>query len=106
MIKIIYLIFGHFLFDYPLQGDFIASGKNHRNPIPGIPFYWPLIAHCFLHGVTVGFILNNYYLGGCEFVSHIIADYVKCEGLTTLDQDQLFHILCKSAWLLIYYLLK
>lgn len=29
------LIAGHALADYPLQGDFLAKGKNHKAPIAG-----------------------------------------------------------------------
>jgi hypothetical protein len=32
-----WLLVAHVLADYPLQGAFLARGKNHRNPIPGIP---------------------------------------------------------------------
>lgn len=33
------LIAGHFLCDYPLQGDFLSKAKNRVNPIPGVPWY-------------------------------------------------------------------
>jgi hypothetical protein len=33
------LLVVHALCDYPLQGGFLARGKNEINPIPGVP--WP-----------------------------------------------------------------
>jgi len=32
--RILLLFAGHALCDYPLQGNFLAKGKNHRNPHP------------------------------------------------------------------------
>jgi hypothetical protein len=32
--RVLLLFAGHALCDYPLQGDFLARGKNHCNPIP------------------------------------------------------------------------
>ena len=47
------LLCGHALCDYPLQGDFLARGKNHTDPIPGIPWVHCLVAHALIHGGMV-----------------------------------------------------
>ena len=33
-----WLMVGHALADYPLQGDFLAKAKNRTAPIPGVPW--------------------------------------------------------------------
>lgn len=95
------LILGHFLADYPLQGDFIARGKNRTNPIPGIPWYHPMASHAFIHGGFVGIITGSVWLGLAEFVIHGITDDAKCRGEIGYNVDQGIHILCKVAWVLI-----
>ena len=92
------LVFGHALADYPLQGDFLARGKNRKNPIPGIPFYQPLIAHATIHGGFVGIITGSVLLGVLETVVHAVIDDMKCTGKIDYDVDQALHIMCKIVW--------
>lgn len=92
------LIFAHFLADYPLQGDFLAKGKDRTNPIQGIPFWHPLTAHAAIHGGFVGIITGSLWLGLAETVVHWITDDAKCRGKIGYHADQAIHILCKVAW--------
>lgn len=92
------LIAAHFLADYPLQGDFLANGKNRKKPIPGIPFYHPLTAHAAIHGGFVGVITGSLWLGLAETVIHWITDDAKCRGWISYNTDQAIHIGCKVAW--------
>jgi hypothetical protein len=92
------LIFAHFLADYPLQGDFLAKGKNRLNPIPGIPFWHPLTAHAVIHGGFVGIITGTLWLGLAETVVHWITDDAKCRGKISYNVDQAIHIICKIVW--------
>ncbi len=91
----------HFLADYPLQGDFLAKGKNRTNPIPGIAFWHPLTAHAAIHGGFVGVITGSAIIGVAEAIIHWITDDAKCRGWISYNTDQAIHILCKVAWALI-----
>lgn len=97
----LFMVACHFLADYPLQGDFLAKGKNRTNPIPGIAFWHPLTAHAAIHGGFVGIITGNAVLGCLEAIIHWITDDAKCRGWISYNTDQAIHILCKLAWALI-----
>ena len=92
------LVFAHFIADYPLQGDFLAKGKNRLQPIPGIPFWHPLTAHTVIHGGFVGIITGSLWLGLAETAVHWITDDAKCRGKISYNTDQAIHIICKLIW--------
>ena len=92
------LIGGHALADYPLQGDFLAKAKNHKAPIPGVPWYQALLAHSAIHGLVVGVITGSLWIGLAEFIVHNIIDYSKCDERISFNQDQLLHVLFKVIW--------
>ena len=94
-----FLICGHFLADYPLQGDFLARGKNRLAAIPGVPFYQCLLAHSFIHGGVVAYITGDWFLGLLEIVLHAIIDDAKCTGKISFNTDQVLHILCKVIYI-------
>ena len=98
MLVLIYLVGAHALCDYPLQGDFLARGKNHKQPLPGVPWYQCLFAHAAIHGAAVAFILQNPWLGIGEFVVHWCTDYEKSDGNLTFNQDQAIHYGWKVIW--------
>lgn len=95
------LIAGHALADYPLQGDFLAKGKNHKAPIDGFPFWHCLIAHSIIHGGMVALITQNVWLGLAETIAHTAVDYGKCDGRYGINVDQALHIGCKILWVII-----
>ena len=108
--KLLLLIGLHALCDYPLQGDFLARGKNHSNPIPGVPWYQCLLAHAAIHGMAVGLVLGP-ALGMAEFVAHAVTDYRKCAGYFGVNEeafnmDQSIHVACKVLWVSVYALSK
>lgn len=76
------LLIGHAIADYPLQGDFLAKAKNHRDPIPGINWCIAMAMHCLIHGGAVWLITGSFFFGMVELIIHFIIDVVKCEGLT------------------------
>ena len=88
----------HFLADYPLQGDFVAKGKNRTAPIPGVPFWHPLTAHAAIHGGLVGIITGSTLLGCAETVIHWLTDDAKCRGWIGYNTDQAIHLACKMVW--------
>lgn len=88
----------HFVCDYPLQGEFIAFGKNAAKPLPGVPWYQPMLAHVSIHAVAVYLITGLWVLAMAEFLMHFITDHAKCHGRLTYNQDQAIHIGCKAVW--------
>lgn len=95
------LVFCHFLADYPLQGQWLAETKSRHHSLGSKNYLWlhSLVAHSFIHAGFVGLITNNIFLALFELVAHFIIDFLKCEGLINLHQDQALHITCKLAWL-------
>lgn len=100
MIKLFFLLLaGHAVCDYPLQGDFLARGKNHTAPLPGVPAWQMLMWHALIHGGTVTLITGSLAAGVAETIAHAAIDYMKCEGAFGWNTDQALHILCKACWL-------
>lgn len=100
MSTLFWLIVSHCVCDYPLQGDFLAQGKNHKQALVGVPWYVCLAAHSMIHAGGVALATGSVELGMCEFVAHGVIDFLKCEGLLKFKQDQMLHIMCKVIWAL------
>lgn len=96
--KLLLLFAGHALCDFPLQGDFLARGKNRFAPLPGIPWYQCLFAHSLIHAGMVFLITHSYTFAFCELYIHFWTDYAKCDGKLTFNQDQSIHYICKVLW--------
>lgn len=94
------LIGAHALADYPLQGDFLSKAKNRAAPIPGVPWWQAMAAHCAIHGAAVALITGIWWLFFAEVGIHWFTDDAKCRGKLTFNQDQAIHVVCKAAWLL------
>lgn len=92
------LLAGHALCDYPLQGDFLARGKNHKAPFPGMHPSQLLLAHCLIHMGMVLLITGSVWLALAELCIHFVTDWAKCEGLIGFDTDQAIHYGCKILW--------
>jgi len=101
-----FLLVGHALCDYPLQGDFLAKGKNHQRPLPGVPWLHCLIAHALIHSGAVLLVTGSMVLALLEFFAHAVIDYLKCADWFDYEIDQILHILCKMAWFVIYIQMK
>lgn len=93
------LVAGHALADYPLQGEFLAMGKNRAKPSPFIPWYQALGAHAAIHGGMVAVITGIWWLGALEAVAHALIDDAKCTGKIGFNTDQALHIGCKALWI-------
>lgn len=98
MTLLLKLIIGHFLCDFPLQGDFLAAAKNHRKPIPGVPWYQALAAHSAIQAGCVWYLTGSLALGCAEFVLHAFTDYMKSDGRISFNADQVVHLACKAAY--------
>lgn len=88
------LIAAHFVADYPLQGDFLAKAK-----FDGPLRVWHLFGHSAIHGGAVLLVTGSLLLGLMETFAHMAIDEAKVRGWTSFEQDQVFHIACKSAWI-------
>lgn len=92
---------GHALCDYPLQGDFLARGKNHNAPFPGMAAWQLLLAHCLIQCGMVLVITGSVWIATAELVIHYATDWAKCEDEISFNQDQAIHYSCKFLWALI-----
>jgi hypothetical protein len=73
-----WLLVAHALCDFPLQGSFLAAGKNPYNPIPGVPWQVCLFAHALIHAGAVTLVTGSILLGAIEMYSHALLDWGKC----------------------------
>ena len=93
-----FLLCGHFIFDFPLQGDTVAREKNPGSTTElqkHVPwFYWGL-AHAFSHAFAVAFITRSAVCAGIELWSHFGTDYLKCKQKFSIHVDQALHIAFK-----------
>lgn len=94
------LMVAHALCDYPLQGDFLARAKNRHAPIPDVPWWQAMFAHCLIHAGAVAFLTGYWWLGVAEFVVHFVTDDLKCRGKINFNQDQAIHWVAKALWVL------
>jgi hypothetical protein len=96
-----WLMVGHVLADYPLQGDFLAVAKNHNTPVGKL--FWPyaLSAHALIHAAFVALFTGSIALGLAEALIHAATDRLKCNEKISLLADQLVHIACKIVWAVI-----
>jgi len=87
------LIAGHFVADYPLQGDFLATAKQ-KGPLR----LWHLFGHSAIHGGAVLLVTGSLALGLAETAVHMGIDELKTRGVTSFAQDQALHVICKVLW--------
>ena len=90
-----WMLVGHALADYPLQGDFLSKAKNHRSPIPTVPWQIALFNHALIHAGAVALLTGSLAFGLLELLLHVGIDYLKCDGVTNFDADQALHVSCK-----------
>jgi hypothetical protein len=96
------LFIGHFVCDYPLQGDFLSRAKNRYNPIPNVPAWQALLAHSWIQAGSVLLITHSPALAFFEAIAHSLIDDTKCAGKISYNVDQALHIACKILWYLIF----
>lgn len=93
-----WLLIGHSVCDYPLQGDFLAQAKNRHTALGKLFWPWALPTHALIHAGAVAFVTGSLTLGFVEFIAHSLIDFMKCENKLTFSQDQILHVLCKVAY--------
>lgn len=87
------MIAGHFVADYPLQGDFLARAKS-EGPLR----VWHLFGHSAIHGGVVFFATGSLLLCVLETLAHMLIDENKVHGRISFATDQALHLACKFAW--------
>lgn len=99
------MVIVHAIADFPLQGAFLAQGKNRhlthtefQGTEPRALWIYCLTAHSLIQAGGVWMVTGVASLGLVEFVIHWLLDYAKCEGWTNFHFDQLAHVLCKVAY--------
>lgn len=101
------LLLGHALADFPLQGTFLAVGKDRHADLSAVtggrqwpPHVWIycLTIHCLIQASAVWIVTGSVTLSLVEFVLHWFIDLAKNEKLTGFYTDQVLHILCKVAY--------
>jgi len=90
------LMAAHCLCDYPLQGDFMAQGKNRNTAIGRDIWLMILPSHAAIHAGAVLVVTGSAAACIIEFVTHTLIDFLKCEGKITFAQDQAAHLLVKA----------
>jgi hypothetical protein len=102
------LVIGHALADFPLQGEFLAMGKNRRFLMrlkdPARPpelWIYCMAAHCLIHAGTVWVISGSAVLAVVELVLHWSLDVAKCSGKTSFGIDQIGHVVCKAVYVIV-----
>lgn len=88
------LIAGHFVADYPLQGDFLAHAKA-QGPLR----VWHLFGHSAIHGGAVLLATGSLLLCVLEALAHMLIDENKVHGRISFAMDQALHLICKFVWL-------
>jgi hypothetical protein len=115
MVLFFWLLVGHALADFPLQGDFLSRAKRADSGLP-MPSWLALSTHSLIHAGVVALLTSSMWLGLSEFALHWSIDYAKCEGWLggryhrkeiwidpAVEQraftiDQALHVVCKIAW--------
>jgi hypothetical protein len=100
MESLFWMLIGHAVADYPLQGDWLSKAKNPTLTLVPGETIWPmaLLSHAAIHAGAVKFATGSWALAACEFVAHTLIDYSKCRGLIGYNQDQVAHVICKVCW--------
>jgi hypothetical protein len=101
LVALFWMLVGHALADFPLQGPFLSEAKNPRTAIGAQFWPWALGAHGLIHGGAVALATGSVVLGLAETVLHAIIDAAKCSGHLSLHEDQLAHVACKLCWALV-----
>lgn len=97
-VMLFWLVWGHFVADYPLQGDFLATAKDRNTAVGAIFWRHALMAHSMIHAGFVALFTGSIWLAYCEAIVHAYTDHAKCQKRISLDTDQAVHIWCKVVW--------
>lgn len=94
-------VVAHALADFPLQGAYLARQKVRSQA--GMPEEWvvALTAHSVIHAGGVWLVSGSLGFAAAELVLHCLIDIGKGENKFGLITDQLFHLGCKLAYVIV-----
>ena len=95
---LIVLALGHFVADFPLQGDRMAVEKCPGKDVT-LNWRWWITAHAATHGFMVSLLTGVPLLGLAEMGAHLLIDYGKIHLRYSLLLDQTLHLICKLVWI-------
>ena len=100
---LLWMLIGHALCDYPLQGDWLSKAKNQTlQLVEGEDIsVGAMICHAGIHAGAVKLATGSWILAMFEFGTHGLIDLGKCEGNYGYNTDQMMHVACKVAWWLL-----
>lgn len=105
-----YLLVGHAIGDFGLQGDWVARHKSHKVKVasahskrPDLIWFHVLTGHSLIHGGFVGFLTGVWWLGALETLCHWVIDYLKSDNRFGFHTDQMLHVSCKILWASLVY---
>lgn len=95
-----WMLIGHAVADYPLQGDWLSKAKNPTLTLVPGEVIWPmaLLSHAAIHAGAVKLVTGSWQLAFAELWMHTMIDYLKCRGQLGYNADQAMHVLCKIGW--------
>jgi len=91
----------HALADFPLQSEYLARQKSRKSASSRGDWLVALSAHCVIHAGGVWLVSGSLAVAAAEFILHGLIDIAKGEGKFSLVTDQLLHLGCKLAYVLV-----
>ena len=91
----------HALADFPLQGDYLARMKVREQAGNTSEWLISLTAHSLVQAGGVWIISGSPLLGAAELCLHWLIDLGKGEGKFGYATDQMFHLTCKLAYVIV-----
>jgi hypothetical protein len=93
MKTLLLLICSHYVGDFALQSDWLATNKGSG------PFWiHAMVAHCAIQALGVLLITNSAFLAVGEFLAHFMIDFAKTRGLIGFTTDQVYHLTFRIVW--------
>lgn len=90
------LLAGHYLADYALQTEFMATRK--ADALKNAVGFHALTAHAAIQGLVAGLLSQNFTVGAIVALTHWLIDLGKAsKGLYGINIDQTLHILVLLA---------
>ena len=106
------LLLGHALADFPLQGEFLAVGKDRHADLSAVTGgnTWPkgmwlycLTIHSFIQATCVWVVTGSVVIRVIEFVLHWCIDLAPTAGCTHFSVDQGLHVACKAIYAILFF---
>jgi hypothetical protein len=97
---LVWMLIGHAVADYPLQGDWLSKAKNRTlSLVPGESIWTGALgSHAAIHAGAVKLATGSWLLASAEFAVHFVIDDTKCRGKLSYNRDQALHVICKVTW--------